>query len=207
MSTWRLLGKIPSARSREKTNPRLPGEWNPWENAWIPSPDGAIVLRDQRGPSQSRHVPIYSVERDGDLIKFGAECALSSLWRFYVPASPGEGFAFEASPAKYEGFWRRSRDVAEALPWPEPEETWAARISFLIALDRVEAQAQSVPCRGFSFCRVCHQRNGIRSYRFAEWEWPEGFRHYIAQHQVRPSPEFERFIRSQTSPARTPGHL
>jgi hypothetical protein len=27
------------------------------------------------------------------------------------------------------------------------------------------------------------------------WEWPEGFRHYVAEHEVRPSPEFELFVR------------
>ena len=205
MSTWRLLGKIPSARSREKTSAQLPGDWNPWEEAWIPSPDGTIVLGDQHSPAHSRHVPIYSVERDGDPLKFGADCTLSSMWRFYVPAPPGEPYAFEASPAKYEGFWRRSREIADPLPWPEPDETWTARISFLIALDRVEVHAQSVSCRGFSFCRVCHSRNGSRSFRYAEWEWPEGFRHYIARHQVRPSPEFERFIRNQASPSARPG--
>lgn len=205
MSTWRLLGKLPSARSREKPGARLPGDWNPWENAWIPSPDGAIVLRDQQSPAHSRHVPVFSVERDGATLTFGADCTPSSMWRFYVPASPGEGFA--ASPARYEGFWRRSRDITDALPWPEPDETWTGRISFLIALDRVEAQAQSVSCRSFSICRLCRSRNGSRSFRFAEWEWPEGLRHYIARHQVRPSPAFERFIRNHAVPGRTPGRV
>jgi hypothetical protein len=30
-----------------------------------------------------------------------------------------------------------------------------------------------------------------------EWEWPEGFRHYVADHCVRPSVAFEHFVRER----------
>lgn len=197
MSSWRLLGKLPPARSREHVRAQLLGDWNPWESPWIPSKDPAIVLPDPDNPARSRHVPIYSVEQNGTLVTFGAERAVSGTWRFYVPASPNEPSSFEASSARYEGFWRRSPTDTDDLPWPHPDEAWTTRVSFLIALDRVEANAQSVSSRGFSFCRLCHRRNGSRSYRSVDWEWPEGFRHYIAKHQVRPSARFEQFIRSR----------
>ena len=196
MSSWRLLGKLPPARSREQVRAQFLGDWNPWEKPWIPSPDPAIVLMDPNNPARCRHVPVYFVEQDGALLTFGAERGLSGAWRFYVPASPKDPSSFEASSAKYEGFWRRSRTGPADLPWPQPDELWGARISFLIALDRIEANAERIPSRGFSFCRLCHCRNGNRSYRSADWEWPEGFRHYIAKHQVRPSARFEQFIRS-----------
>lgn len=196
MSSWRLPGTLPPARSRERVRPQLLGDWNPWERPWVPSPGRAIVVADPNDPARYRHVPIYSVEQNGALITFGAERSVSGGWRFYIPASVGEPSSFEAALAKYEGFWRRSRIGPDDFPWPHSDETWGARISFLIALDRVEAKAERISSRGFSICRLCHCRNGSRSYRFADWEWPEGLRHYIAKHQVRPSARFEQFIRS-----------
>ncbi|KAA6458692.1 hypothetical protein DYQ86_19260 [Acidobacteria bacterium AB60] len=196
MSSWRLLGKLPPARSRERLGAQFLGDWNPWESPWIPSPARAIVVSDPHDPTRSRHVPLFSVEQNGARITFGAERALSGMWRFYVPAKPGEPSSFEASSANYEGFWRRSPSDPDDLPWPQPDPLWGTRISFLIALDRVEANAEPIPSRGFSFCRLCHCRNGSRSYRFCDWEWPEGLRHYIAKHQVRPSARFEQFIRT-----------
>jgi len=196
MSTWRLLGTLTPPRSRERVSARSLGTWNPWEKPWIPSPDPAIVVLDRKNPARSRHVRLYSVESEEGILRFGADQAASGMWRFYVPASRGEPWAFDVVSAKYAGFWRRSPTDRNDLPWPEPDETWTGRVSFLGELAQVEARAERIPHRGLSLCRLCHCRNGSRSFRFGNWEWPEGFGHYIARHHVRPSPEFEAFIRN-----------
>jgi hypothetical protein len=50
---------------------------------------------------------------------------------------------------------------------------------------------QHVICyRGVSGCRCCGQLNGSREYRYNGWAWPQGFRHYIEEHNVVPSKEF-----------------
>jgi hypothetical protein len=98
--------------------------------------------------------------------------------------------------AKKEGYWRRSYDEESELPWPIPEPGWVGRAGFLASLDQVEAVAERIAYRGFSLCRLCGRMNGHEGLRLAEWEWPAGFRHYVADHEIRPSRAFEAFIRS-----------
>ena len=97
-----------------------------------------------------------------------------------------------------EGFWRSSKNANEDLPWPEPDPSWARRSIFLDALDRAEAEAQRFPAAGFSLCRLCGCMNGSQQLVLEPWQWPEGYRHYIEIHQVRPSSNFESFIERQT---------
>ena len=77
--------------------------------------------------------------------------------------------------------------------WPEAK--WPQRAAFLEMLDRAEAEAQRAFSRGYSRCRICRCLNGTQSFQLDVWEWPEGFRHYVAEHEVRPSPECELFVR------------
>lgn len=106
---------------------------------------------------------------------------------------------------KQEGFWFSEQEPH--FPHPQPQSvSWPGEADFLMALDRVEAHlAQSetgrVNYRGPSPCRLCVPAsdkpfvfNGSREYRHPDWAWPEGFRHYIAVHHVRPTPEFEAWV-------------
>lgn len=47
---------------------------------------------------------------------------------------------------------------------------------------------------GYSKCRLCGCRNGCKEFIIDEFMWPEGFRHYIQAHNVRPTQEFIDFI-------------
>jgi hypothetical protein len=93
-----------------------------------------------------------------------------------------------------EGHWRGSRYRTSDLPWPVPSPAWDGRTAFLDALARAEARAEAMGFRGFSLCRLCGCRNGSVEYRLGDWRWPSGYRHYVADHDVRPSRDFERFI-------------
>lgn len=120
--------------------------------------------------------------------------------RLYVPA-PSGSTGFPAESPLYEGHWRSSVDEPSELPRPKPEPEWSERAAFLAALDRVEATAARIVYRGISMCRLCGQRNGHEALRLARWEWPAGFRHYLSEHNVRPSTEFEGFISITSSPS------
>jgi hypothetical protein len=197
MTIWRLLGHLPQARTREEIRAQSIDGWSPWRFAWSPLDEPAIVVPDPRSPSRSCHVWASESGPPGSVIKFAA-LSLNDVWWFYVPATKGDQGAFEAAAPKYEGFWRQRVDEESELPWPNPIESWPARTAFLKSLTAVEAVAEQEIYRGFSLCRVCQCRNGNTSYRFAEWEWPAGFRHYVEQHQVQPSAEFVTFILAAT---------
>ena len=96
-----------------------------------------------------------------------------------------------------EGFWRSASEPD--LPMPVAKETpWVGKDRFLHQLDIVEAELKSknkMECyRGWSNCRLCNCMNGSAEYNNGKWCWPAGYRHYIEQHNVKPSKEFSVFI-------------
>lgn len=196
MALWRILGELPQAKSREEIRAQSLDGWSPWQNPWSRSKEPDIVIPDSEDPKRFRHAQIYWVEREGCVFKFAVDHLESGGLRFLIPSETAERDAFEGRNPRYEGFWKSSSDSDENLPWPWPDPRWLQRTTFLRALDRIEVQARKISYRGFSHCRLCGCRNGSRSFQFDIWKWPEGFRHYVADHEVRPSSDFEIFISS-----------
>lgn len=115
-----------------------------------------------------------------------------------------------------EGFWHNTCEPDDGLPIPTAsEKSWKNQNLFLKALILVEEKllrvhqinvdfynnhggpiiAENVICyRGFSSCRICETLNCSREFSMNGWQWPEGFRHYIEKHNVKPSGEFITFI-------------
>lgn len=105
---------------------------------------------------------------------------------------------------KREGFWR-SFTGARDLPWPEAhDEPMEDQEPFLEALNYAEAWAEVTSYRGWSTCRLCGKHNGSTELNLRGWTWPEGYRHYIEVHNVRPSPEFKAFIEGYSAMMRLP---
>lgn len=49
--------------------------------------------------------------------------------------------------------------------------------------------------RGSSTCRCCSNPfNGSREFNFQGWTWPEGYMHYLRDHNVLPDEGFRQFI-------------
>lgn len=93
-----------------------------------------------------------------------------------------------------EGFWRRSPDEASPLPWPTADVVWPNQAQFLVKLDELETVASAIDYMGYSFCRLCGRENGASEFIAGGFVWPEGLRHYVADHGVRPSRDFELFV-------------
>jgi hypothetical protein len=93
-----------------------------------------------------------------------------------------------------EGYWRRAIDEPSLLPWPIPEPAWLGRDAFLQHLEEAQRTATVIDYMGHSTCRLCGRANGASEFSQSEWAWPEGLRHYIIDHHVRPSADFENFI-------------
>ncbi|BAG41518.1 hypothetical protein [Ralstonia phage phiRSL1] len=97
---------------------------------------------------------------------------------------------------KYEGHWYSSFEPW----WPSPTTSdwpWTGQSAFLNKLERVESTLDPVAYRGISRCRVCGEGNGCEEFNLEGWRWPSGFRHYIEQHNVKPSSEFIAMIVEQ----------
>ena len=93
---------------------------------------------------------------------------------------------------RIEGYWRAS--YAPELPMPTPDVEWPERDEFLAKLTMVERLAREFHTKGWSNCRVCGDMNGSVEYALDGWRWPEGLVHYLSDHGVRPTPDFERFV-------------
>ena len=196
MSSWRFLGDLPQPRTQEEIKTLSLDGWKPWRRVWNRCEEPGIVVPDPVDSKRFRHVPTYWFTDDGQFIKFAADFTDLKIWRFFVPAAPTDEGAFEARTPRYEGFWRSRLAADENLPWPEAELNWGDRAAFLEALDCAETEAEKVAYRGYSRCRICGCNNGFQSFRLDVWEWPSGFRHYVAEHEVRPSRDFELFIQN-----------
>lgn len=49
--------------------------------------------------------------------------------------------------------------------------------------------------RGWSICRICNQKNGSQEFTDGTYIWPEGFSHYITDHNVKPPQTFINHIK------------
>ena len=192
MSLWRLLGECAQAMTREDLRAQSIDGWNPWQNPWV-SLRETVVIPDRRNSCRQRHIDTYEVAHAGKTMRFAAD-QIEDVWYFYVPASTEIEGAFEAAAPQYEGFWRDFHEEESTLPWPQPDEEWAGREEFLHCLAQAEAIAERIMYRGYSLCRICSTMNGSESLRLAAWEWPSGYRHYVAAHFIRPSTAFELFV-------------
>jgi hypothetical protein len=90
--------------------------------------------------------------------------------------------------ARPEGFWSPDHPP---VPLGEP---WGDKDTFLVALTAIEAAAERVRYRGWSTCRLCLKPNGSITYLANGWKWPEGYAHYIRDHNVRPSADFAAMV-------------
>lgn len=96
-------------------------------------------------------------------------------------------------PKMRVGFWKSSAACDMPTPTANPE-AWAGQAEFVANLLALESRTEAVSFRGISYCRLCCRSNGNREFRHALAEWPEGLRHYIAEHNVRPPDEFIEFV-------------
>lgn len=198
MSYWRVLGDLRHPRSKEEIETRSLDGWAPWREHWLRLMEPAIAVPDPADNSRLCHLSTHGVV-DGEIVrKFAVHYLPGGICRFLVPAFLSAEGAFKVLDVMYEGYWRSSRDETSELPWPEPDLGWKGRPTFLRALAMLERRAERVAYRGYSICRLCGQRNGSQGLRFAEWEWPAGFRHYITKHHVKPTPQFEEFVYDQS---------
>jgi hypothetical protein len=77
--------------------------------------------------------------------------------------------------------------------WPDPrhfvDPSWDAEARARVA-DHLVRGALLVRYRGLSRCRFCGGPNGSAELTDGAYFWPEGFAHYVIEHDIRPPREF-----------------
>ena len=82
------------------------------------------------------------------------------------------------------GYWRNSEDEKSDLPYPCKsslnKDLQEKVIKFL--MQGVKTRSY----KGWSSCRICGKSNGSSDMRNGEFEYPEGYVHYIQDHNIQP---------------------
>lgn len=47
---------------------------------------------------------------------------------------------------------------------------------------------------GYSICRICNKKNGCCEYFDEYYRWPEGYIHYLKEHNVAIDDEFKKYL-------------
>ena len=86
--------------------------------------------------------------------------------------------------SKQIGYWRQYETENSELPWPTegrlPTETKELIAKFLNSGKELYAW------RGFSTCRICGKLNGSVCLTKDNFIYPEGYAHYIVDHNIQP---------------------
>jgi len=103
------------------------------------------------------------------------------------------------------GFWINEEDEFD-LDLPHPEQfvdpEWdpavrAAAIEYLLDGDTY------MECQGYSWCRfqcgIDDGEMGSRTLTDGEYIWPEGYAHYLEQHDVKPPEDFLEHMRRRVA--------
>jgi len=106
------------------------------------------------------------------------------------------------------GFWKPYEcDIfnPEDNSYPMPiansnEKTKEETEKFLNTLTIIEKKiARKESYMGFSWCRICKCHNGSEEYYWGRYIWPEGFKHYIIEHNIEiPNDFFNEIVNIST---------
>lgn len=93
------------------------------------------------------------------------------------------------------GYWRQTERSGIDLPWPKegrlPEETKKMIVDFL------KNGKQYAAYRGWSTCRICNKPNGSTCLVNGDFIYPEGYAHYISEHNIQPDFDLLSVVLSQ----------
>jgi len=82
------------------------------------------------------------------------------------------------------GYWREKENSNENLPWPQEgklsDEVKQKVVDYLNKGKEYEAWL------GWSNCRICGKMNGSICMTDGEFVYPEGYSHYIKDHNIMP---------------------
>lgn len=115
----------------------------------------------------------------------------------------------EQTNLKQVGFWTQTHEdpATPTLSWPGNlvDPTWdKAERDRVVAY--LKAGKEGTTYRGMSMCRLCpgDKWNGSSDLHDDVYLWPDGFAHYLEEHDVKPPQEFVNHVLSRPKPASEP---
>lgn len=101
------------------------------------------------------------------------------------------------SRMQYVGFWGDTEgESAIGFPWPTIRpRSYPPDLALVERLKRVQKVVRVRQYKGWSDCRLCKQMNGSREYYTDSYTWPEGYAHYIQEHNIEVPPKFVDYIK------------
>lgn len=83
------------------------------------------------------------------------------------------------------GYWTGERAEGRPSPGRFVDAMWDADEREMVA-DYLDRGFVTRACMGLSPCRLCERPNGALELSDGVYVWPEGFSHYVRDHDVRP---------------------
>jgi hypothetical protein len=106
--------------------------------------------------------------------------------------------AVKPAPVETTGRMREGFYYSKAqpnLPMPVARaKKWPGQDAFVAKLKKVQGRGTPGRTKGLAPCRICKKGNGSGTYSKGKWSWPEGFIHYVVDHNVKPKQAFIDFI-------------
>ena len=103
-----------------------------------------------------------------------------------------------SSQRKHVGFWASDpTEATDNLPWPQSREELPldeATLDFLDKLAQIENDSNVIGYKGYSWCRICKKDNGSKEYFTDQYIWPQGYAHYVREHNVEVPEHFRFYI-------------
>lgn len=89
------------------------------------------------------------------------------------------------------GYWRRTKDSKENLPFPSDyvDEGWDPK-ELLFVVNYLRRCKPFIQWLGASGCRLCGKRLGSSCLSDGVYVFPDQFEHYLLEHDVKPPAGF-----------------
>ena len=94
------------------------------------------------------------------------------------------------------GYWYSKYEPQ--YPKPVEGKPFTGQKEFLERLEKIEKRTQKIHYKGWSRCRICNCMNGTTEHVSKSFRWPEGYIHYIRDHNVKPDEDFYNAVMKQT---------
>ena len=104
------------------------------------------------------------------------------------------------SNTKYVGFWKSTDGNPNDKFTEMPIENSATydQTSIIKKIRKLEKKAHCEHYRGYSQCRLCDKyNNGSKEYSIGCFVWPEGYIHYLEEHNVAVDEKFAKYAKSR----------